>query len=167
MKSRIVLPALLVAGLFVLATPRMRKPLCLGGGCCEPSCCAAGPVVRLLRLPAQLLCAGPQLLQLVLPSALLPQALLPPAPLPSQPLLQAAAAASRPVPLRAALPRAAVLPAPSCCAAPSCCNAAAVAAATALLPPAPLPPQRCCQSAAAPRAVRSGCCPSCPPRCGG
>ncbi len=41
MKSRIVLPALLFAGLFVLTASQAEARLF--GGCCEPSCCAPEP----------------------------------------------------------------------------------------------------------------------------
>ena len=44
MKSRILLPALLVAGLFVLTSASNAQARIFGGGgCCEPSCCAAEP----------------------------------------------------------------------------------------------------------------------------
>ena len=43
MKSRIVLPALLVAGLFVVASASDAQARIFGGGCCEPSCCAPEP----------------------------------------------------------------------------------------------------------------------------
>ena len=82
MKSRIVLPALLVAGLFVVAFASDAQARILGGGCCEPSCCApsrpaALPRADLLRSRADLLCT--QVLQAALPSPppLLPQELLP------------------------------------------------------------------------------------------
>ena len=85
MKSRILLPALLFAGLFVLSASQAEARLFGGGGCCEPSCCA--PTELLCGCRAHLLCGRTELLcgraQLRLCAEVLQVAL------PQEPLLQA------------------------------------------------------------------------------
>ena len=84
MKSRIVLPALLVAGLFVVdQRSNAQARIFGGGGCCEPSCCAAEPSCCAAAAPS---CAAEPSCCAPAPAA---QEVLPREALPPSPLLQA------------------------------------------------------------------------------
>ena len=124
MKSRI-LPALLVAGLFVVSPPTVRRRPLFGGngGCCEPSCCAAEPscCAAAPSCAAEPTCCAAEPSSGCAPQLLRPEALPPPLLVITAAVARAAARTAAAAPSCAAEPTCCAAAEPSCGCAPSCC----------------------------------------------